>query len=125
MPPASLRYRVHGHPNAKDEDYQFFWLDELKRVTEPKGIVLLTVHSRLAWNNLPRQEVTEIRARGFKFLTSNTFTGIFPEWYQSAYHTKRYILDRYSDYFDILAYVPRGMGRMQDVVVLQKPSNAG
>ncbi len=103
-----------------DEEYQFRWLDELKRIAEPGSIVLLTVHGRHAWNNLPREDVTDLKARGFKFLTSNTFKGIFPEWYQSAYHTKRYILNRYSDYFDILAYIPSGMGRMQDVVVLQK-----
>ena len=46
--------------------------------------------------------------------------GVFPEWYQNAYHTKRYVLERYSDLFDVLDYVPRGNGR-QDIVVLQKP----
>ena len=51
----------------------------------------------------------------------NTYKGIFPEWYQSAYHAKRYILDRHSDYSDILAYIPSGMGSLQDVVVLQRP----
>ncbi len=47
--------------------------------------------------------------------------GMFPEWYQNAYHTKEYVLDRYSRYFDVLHYIPRGMSRRQDVVVLQKP----
>jgi SAM-dependent methyltransferase len=104
-----------------DEDYQFRWLEELKRVTRPGGILLLTVHGPYSWKNLPREDVTDIEERGFKFIASNAMKGICPEWYQNAYHTKEYVLDRYSRYFDVLDYVPRGMSRRQDVVVLQKP----
>ena len=104
-----------------DEDYQFRWLDELKRVTRPEGIVLLTVHGRHVWKDLPREDVVDIEERGFKFVPSNTMKGIFPEWYQNAYHTKEYIFDRYSKYFNVLDYIPRGMSKRQDVVVLQKP----
>jgi cyclopropane fatty-acyl-phospholipid synthase-like methyltransferase len=103
-----------------DEDYQFRWLDELERVTIPGGIVLLTVSGRRIWKHLPQEDVADIRKEGFKFTASNTAKGIFPEWYQNAYHTKEYVLDRYSKYFNVLDYVPRGMGN-QDLVVLQKP----
>ena len=104
-----------------DEDYQFRWLDELKRVTRPKGVVLLTVHGRHVWKDLHEADVVEVEKRGFKFLAANTMRGIFPEWYQNAYHKKEYVFDRYSKYFNILDYIPRGMGNLQDVVVLQKP----
>jgi SAM-dependent methyltransferase len=104
-----------------DEDYQFRWLDELKRVTRPKGVVLLTVHGRHVWKDLHEADVVEVEKRGFKFLAANTMRGIFPEWYQNAYHKKDYVFDRYSKYFNILDYIPRGMGNLQDVVVLQKP----
>jgi SAM-dependent methyltransferase len=102
-----------------DEDYQYRWLDELKRITRSEGIVLLTVNGRYIWKNLPKEDVADIRKGGFKFIASNTAKGIFPEWYQNAYHTKQYVLDRYSEYFDVLEYIPRGMGN-QDIVVLQK-----
>lgn len=104
-----------------DEDHQFRWLNELKRITSPEGIVLLTVHGRHAWKDLPREDVLDIESRGFKFIASNTMKGIFPEWYQNAYHTEEYILDRYSKYFDVLDYIPRGMSDLQDVVILRKP----
>ena len=104
-----------------DEDYQFRWLNELKRVTRPKGVVLLTVHGRHVWKNLHEEKVADIRERGFKFVAANTMRGIFPEWYQNAYHKKEYIFDQYSKYFDILKYIPRGMGNLQDVVILRKP----
>jgi SAM-dependent methyltransferase len=104
-----------------DEGYQFSWLNELKRVTRPEGIVLLTVHGRHAWEDLPREDVVDIESKGFKFIASNTMKGIFPEWYQNAYHSEEYVLDRYSKYFDVLAYIPKGMSDLQDVVILQKP----
>jgi SAM-dependent methyltransferase len=104
-----------------DEDYQFRWLDELKRVTKSKGIVLLTVHGPHAWKSLPREDIIQIEQKGFKFISSNIMKGIFPEWYQNAYHTKEYVLDRYSKYFDVLDYIPKGMSNLQDMVVLQKP----
>ncbi len=104
-----------------DEDYQFRWLDELNRITKREGIVLLTVHGRHFWKNLPREDIIDIEKKGFKFIASNAMKGIFPEWYQNAYHTEEYVLDRYSRYFDVLDYIPRGMRNRQDVVVLQKP----
>ena len=104
-----------------DEDYQFRWLNELKRVTTPKGIILLTVNGRRLWKDLRHEDIIDIEKRGFKFVTSNTMRGIFPEWYQNAYHKKQYILNCYSTYFQVLDYIPGGMNNRQDVVILQKP----
>ena len=104
-----------------DEDYQFRWLNELKRVTKLGGVVLLTIHGPRTWRDLREEDVVEIEREGFKFISSNAMKGIFPEWYQNTYHTKEYILDEYSKYFDVLDYIPRGMNGYQDVVLLQKP----
>jgi SAM-dependent methyltransferase len=104
-----------------DEDYQFRWLNELKRVTKPGGVVLLTVHGHYAWKALPHKDVVDIEREGFKFISSNAMKGIFPEWYQNAYHKKEYIFERYPKYFNILDYIPRGMSNLHDAVVLQKP----
>ena len=54
---------------------------------------------------------------------SNTWEEIFPAWYQSTYHTKEYIYDNFSKYFDVLEYIPRGMGGIQDIIILQKREN--
>jgi SAM-dependent methyltransferase len=101
------------------EDHQFRWLNELGRITSPKGIVLLTLHGRSVWKDLPQEDVADIRKRGFRFVTAIHMKGVFPEWYQNAYHTKQYVLEQYSNYFDVVDYIPRGSGR-QDVVILQK-----
>jgi SAM-dependent methyltransferase len=103
-----------------NEDYQFQWLNELKRVTKPKGILLLTVHGRHCWEHLPREDVVNIEREGFNFTATKTMEDIFPKWYQVAYHTKEYVLDRFTRYFDVLDYIPRGLNDHQDMVVLQK-----
>ncbi len=104
-----------------DEDYQFRWLNELKRVARPGGIVILTVHGPRAWRDLPHKDVADIEKEGFKFISSNAMKGIFPDWYQNAYHKKEYIRNKYPKYFNVLDYIPRGMSNFQDVVMLQKP----
>lgn len=70
-----------------DEDCQFRWLDELKRITGPKGIVLLTLHGPRFWKDLPPEDVADLRGERFKFISSNVMKGIFPEQCQNAYHT--------------------------------------
>jgi hypothetical protein len=76
---------------------------------------------RRTWKNFPRKDITDIQKKGFKFISTSAFKGVFPAWYQNAYHTKRYVIKRCSKYFDVLDYIPRGMSNQQDVVVLQKP----
>jgi len=103
-----------------DEDFQFFWLNELRRVTKPGGLVLLSIHGSYYLDTLEEAMVAEIKAKGMLFVVSNGWKNVFPDWYQIALHTKEYILDRYGRYFDVLDYLPSGMAGVQDLVVLQR-----
>lgn len=103
-----------------DEQYQFRWLEELQRICAPGGIVLLSVHGRHCWGNLPAQMVQAIERDGFHFCAAGAWKGIFPEWYQTAFHTERYVRDTFARYFEVLDYLPRGIGDFQDLVILQK-----
>jgi SAM-dependent methyltransferase len=105
-----------------DEDYQFFWLNELRRITKPDGIVLLSIHGSFYLDNLDPAMVAQIKAKGILFVISDGWKEIFPDWYQIALHTKEYILEKYTRYFDILDYLPRGIGGVQDLVVLRRRS---
>jgi SAM-dependent methyltransferase len=90
-----------------DEDYQFRWLEELRRIAKPGGVLLLTVDSSL------------VGEKGFVFQRSYE-DGLFPAWYQNAFHSKEYVVENFGKYFEVMAYLPMGMNNHQDVVVLKK-----
>jgi SAM-dependent methyltransferase len=90
-----------------DEDYQFQWLKELQRVAKPGAILLLTVDSSLVGD------------KNFVFQRSYE-EGLFPAWYQNAYHSREYVLTNFGRHFEVLGYFPQGMNAHQDVVILQK-----
>jgi ubiquinone/menaquinone biosynthesis C-methylase UbiE len=105
-----------------NQDYQFRWLQELRRLTKPMGYVLLTLHGSYYWSRMQPREIEEIRKTGFLFVQGPQFMqGLFPEWYQNAYHTQEYVFSKYSKYFNVLEYIPHGLDNCQDVVLLQKP----
>ena len=110
-----------------DEDFQNMWLRELQRVARPGAILIFTVHGEYAMSELrilDRSHQDEIHERGFLFFTLSK--GMFkldgfPDFYQVAFHTKEYVYNKWSAYFEIVDYVERGIGNYQDAVVLRKP----
>lgn len=90
-----------------DEDYQFRWLEELRRIAKPGGVLLLTVDSSL------------VGEKDFVFQRSYE-DGLFPAWYQNAFHSKDYVVENFGKYFEVMAYLPKGMNDHQDVVLLKK-----
>ena len=55
-------------------------------------------------------EIEELRTTGFMFKQEAKFMqGIFPKWYQDAYHTQEYVRCKYSDYFNVVEYIPSGL----------------
>lgn len=108
-----------------DEHYQFKWLEELKRIAAPNGILLLSLQGDSYWKNLPSSVVDEIKAKGFVFHKTDYWKGLFPEWYQLSYHTPAYVQNVYSRYFKVLNYIPRGLNHSHDLVVLQRAAGSG
>jgi SAM-dependent methyltransferase len=89
-----------------DEDYQFRWLEELRRIAKPGATVVLTVNG--AKND-----------QGFFFERSYE-EGLFPAWYQNTFHSKEYVFENFGKYFRVLGHFPKSLNAMQDVVVLEK-----
>jgi SAM-dependent methyltransferase len=105
-----------------DQAYQLLWLRELQRVTRPGGLVLLSLHGSYYWSRMAPRQIEEIRNRGMLFLRAPArMQGLFPDWYQNAYHTQEYACSTFSAYFDVLEYIPQGLDDCQDIVVMQKP----
>jgi ubiquinone/menaquinone biosynthesis C-methylase UbiE len=129
QPTPPLRYQAHSFDlvyalsvfTHLNEDYQLLWLRELQRVTKPKGFVLLSLHGSYYWSQMPPREIEEIKSKGLLFLQApKPMQGLFPEWYQNAYHSPEYVFSTYAQYFDILAYIPQGLDDCQDMVLMQR-----
>jgi len=111
-----------------DEDFQHVWLRELQRVARPGAILILSVQGEyvMRWLRKDRSYSDEVNERGFLFITLSKgrfkLDG-FPDFYQAAYHTKEYVYNEWSTYFDIVDYIERGISNNQDAVVLRKPLN--
>ena len=111
-----------------DEQRQFEWLQELSRVLVDGGAAVFTVHGETGWKDLEDDELQRaMRRKGFYFKQINTgirnFAG-FPDFYQSAYHSRHYVLQIWARYFDQITYIDAGIDGYQAAVVLRKKSLA-
>ena len=103
------------------EALQLQWLRELHRITKSKGVVLLSVHGSYYWDAMDPEAVEDVRRKGVLFQRGPAaLQGLFPDWYQNAYHTREYVYSTFARYFDVAAYIPQGLDGGQDLVVLQK-----
>ncbi|MEP6991736.1 MAG: class I SAM-dependent methyltransferase [bacterium] len=106
-----------------NEGMQDAWLAELQRVSRPDALLLLTVHGESVHPSLPSEQQAALRHSGFAFwqgVTGRLKLDGLPDFYQSAYHTARYIEAEWSRFFRIIAIVPRGINKHQDAVLLQR-----
>ncbi len=110
---------VMSHFNEED---QFGWLQEFRRVLKYNGILIISLHGQYCWKDFPASEITTLESRGFLFksLKDPYLRQIFPKWYQAAYHNKNYVMHNYAKYFHILKYIPRGLEEEADLIILQK-----
>ncbi len=109
---------VFTHMN---EEFQMLWLKELNRIAKPGGIVLLSLLGENSWDQIPEAYLEQARKKGFLFLDRKSLKGLLPDWYQAAFHSKSYVEETFSKYFNVLKYLPQGVNHHQDLVVLEKP----
>ncbi|MBF0359020.1 MAG: methyltransferase domain-containing protein [Magnetococcales bacterium] len=114
-----LSVAVFRHLNEAD---QFIWLQELQRVMEPGGILLLSLHGQFLWKDFPDEERAVLEKEGFLFkqLQDPYHRTIFPEWYQATYHSREYVMKHYVKYFEIVDYISRGVENETDLVICRK-----
>ncbi|MCI4680298.1 class I SAM-dependent methyltransferase [Rhodoblastus acidophilus] len=107
------------------EGVQFAWLEELRRVVKTGSPVIMTVHSEMALFDVSRSRgdvLLEVSKFGFSDSLIDTNLGSKLEaqtYYRSTFHGRKYILEKWSKYFDILAcYTSANVG-VQDYIVMR------
>jgi SAM-dependent methyltransferase len=89
-----------------DELMQDAWLAELARLLAPGGVLLLTVHGERAAQVLDQAGLETLRTAGFVHQRSRKLKGIVPDWYQTTWHSREYILNRLTARFVDIRYHP-------------------
>jgi ubiquinone/menaquinone biosynthesis C-methylase UbiE len=102
-----------------NESMQDLWLEEMSRILKPGGVFLLTTHGLDAATGLDEEGQKALEADGFVHRRTQKLRGIVPDWYQTTWHSRDYIVNRLSGWFeDVRHYaVPGGT---QDVVTARK-----
>lgn len=104
-----------------DEQYQFEWLSELKRISKSKGYLILTVRGD-RHESLDEPERARLEQRGFLFKTGLTgalkLDGL-PDFYQTTFHTREYVDREWSKYFTIVRFVKGAINDHHDAVILR------
>jgi SAM-dependent methyltransferase len=114
-----------------DEERQFAWLREMRRILRPGGFLLATLYGRsswksssIYWQDKPADFVHTIEQRGFHFANTGSddeiFPDTFPDWYQMTWHTQAYVDREWARYFNIRLYRTQGMLGDQDLVVAER-----
>jgi SAM-dependent methyltransferase len=126
MPLASesmdLVYGISIFTHLRERD-QFLWLEELRRITRPGGVLLLSVHGNHAWfrSGQPREHFVEWKRTGFRDAHGNTALNEVisdHDYYRSVFHDIHYVIREWGKYFQIVQYIPGLLQDAQDLVVL-------
>lgn len=101
------------------EDMQFLWLDELNRVSRKNALILLTTHGESLLKNVPDEITKQFLDHGFFYAVGEGTEGL-PDFYQTSFHTHDYIKKSWSQYFEIVDIIPRGIANHQDLILCRK-----
>jgi SAM-dependent methyltransferase len=106
------------------EGDQWLWLGELQRIVRPGGLGFLSVTgpTQFAYNQFPPHLYRLVQERGFLDLSRDgALDGVISDtyYYGAAMHSRAYIAERWSRYFEVVAIVDAIAG-LQDFVVLRR-----
>lgn len=101
-----------------DEAGQCEWLSELRRVSRPGAILLLSTHGPSCTADLSPADIASLELRGFLAVPARGLWGVFDRYFNS-YHLEEWVRRVWGKSFLIRAYLPRGLNDHQDLYVME------
>lgn len=106
-----------------DEACQNDWLQELRRILKPGGILVTTVHGAFCRDTCTEKELSLLEDKGFAFRVDHTgkfkIDGL-PDFYQTTFHTRYYVENNWPTHFEIESYIEGGVHGHHDLITLRK-----
>lgn len=115
-----IGYSVFTHLT---QEVQNAWLEEMKRIIAPGGLLLVTTHGDFAIRNLlPNKMQERCINDGFSDeLKDEHYDGDAPKnYYRGTFQTEEYTRREYGKLFEIVEYIGDGAICMQDLVLMKK-----
>jgi SAM-dependent methyltransferase len=101
------------------EELQFAWLAELRRLLRPGGVLVASVHGVHYWQKENAGIRRTMETRGFDYRVGDRTPGL-PDFYMGAFHSERYIRERWMRFLDLVAYRERYIDGLHDAVVMRR-----
>lgn len=106
------------------EFHQMMWLDQIRRILRPGGLAVLTVHGEGVYYRQPQALFTPFVERFgfFDGIADNAIGEDRNTYYRATYHSRSYIEQTWSRYFEIIDVIVMGQHFSQDYVILRRPA---
>ena len=101
------------------EDLQFVWLNELRRILRPGGVLVASVHGGEYYRQADATVRAEVASRGFAYRVGQATAGL-PDFYMVAFHSEQYLRTRWTRYFEFVALREKHIHAVHDAVVLRR-----
>lgn len=105
------------------ESDQFLWLEELRRITRPGAVLMLSFHGEgsLLWARIPESAYAQLRRHGITDVPNHLYDADLPQedYYRDTFHTERYVRENWGRYFRVLEIRHHYLSH-QDLVILRR-----